>query len=300
MKYFVFLMGVFLFSCSSKQIASNFDLDLPQPPVVQNAESQRRLASEEEYLGTSYEKFFGDQNYIGRLHKLRKLVRQLHFLMEEKGHPRKRILKKFQDDLDQQIAFLERLETDQNVTLKSWLPAEKTYQYGAKIRTLQAVKNSSDVMARLEAYLASTKVMEDSTYDQNFYYNLMRKGLKAMADDLAKVNTKGADALSAHLSYANYLSSVARAQLHTVFPNKSSKVVETRLNATFRQIQQVRSVAQAKSLVNSPEVVYASQILANADYTSSSDIEGSRDDMDKKIATYFGLEMIKYLYGQLN
>lgn len=305
MKYLPFLLCIFMLSCTSKHVTQNWtDKTLPPPPQMANVSGQRSLASDEEYLGRAYSSYFGDQNYVGRLEKVRKLVGELHSLMEIKGHPRKQILKKFQTDLDQQIKLLGSLESaDQNGLTLSWLPKEGTYQYGAKIRALRAVKESSDTMALLEAYIFSLKVLEDTNnpYALNFYYNLMRKGLAALGDDLQKLGLeKSQDSIPAKVSYGGYLASVARANLHKVFPERSDRPLQNRINLTLRKLQQVRTAVEAQSMAASPEVKYATSILMNADYFGSSDIEGSRDDMETKLSTYFNLEMIKYLYGRMN
>lgn len=308
MKYFALLLGFCLFACSSKQVASNnVFIDIPQPPSVRHSESRRQLASDEEYLGSSYNSFYGNRNYIERLQQTGKLVRLLQSIMEEKGHPRKRLLEKFKDDLDKEIVFLLKQEDAIGKPLnlqalpKTWLPQANSLQYGAKLRSLQAVLSSSEVMARLESYLSATKVMEDGNYEQNFYYGLLRKALAQLNDELKKVDgNKVIDLFHAQSSYGDFLASVARSHLHHIFRDKSSRPVEKRLKQTFRQIQRVRTPEDAKTIMASAEVTYASSVLLSADYSGSSDIEGSRDDMDTKMATYFSLEMIKYLYGNLN
>lgn len=302
MKYFVILLCVYLFSCSSGPVAPYaVDKDIPQPPQVQNLNSQRSLASNEEYSDSSYQKFFGEYNYVERLHRVRRLANLTQSIMEDKGHPRKRLLKKFQEDLDKQIALLEKVETDKDNTAASWLPKLNSYQYGAKVRAVQAVKNSADVMNQLDSYLSSTKVMEDSSSDQNFYLGLLRKAVKAMGDELQQRDgVKASVLLPTQLSYGHYLSSVARAHLHKVFSDKKSRQLKEEVNGAFKKIQAVRNAPEAKAIVKSREIMNAYFALQMADYSNSSDIEGSRDDMDTKMATYFSLGMIKYLYGQLN
>jgi len=298
MKYLALLLSLTLFACGSKPTATNnYGADFPQPQY-----GDRQIASDEAYLGKSYLTFFESKNYIVRLERIRMLAKRLHSLMEEKGHPRARLIQKFQDDLDKQIAYLKKLEDLQNQPGKdlpiSWLPQKDTYQYGAKIRALHAVKNSSEVMAQLESYLSATKVMEDGSYDQNFYYDVMRKALSQLGKSLQEIEgDKGQDLLAAKLSYADYLAGVARNHLHKAI---ESRPLEKKLRATFKELQRVRNAQDAKAILASKEVAEATMILRNSDYSNSSDIEGARDDMDTKIATYFSLEMIKYLYGGLN
>ena len=301
MKYHILFICVVLCACSSKQVDQTSTADLPQPPPMQSNPNQRQIASDEAYLGNSYNSYFADENYLARLEKMRKLVRQLHVLMEEKGHPRKKILKKFQNDLDRQISFLDKLEIDKSKLIKGWLPKENTYQYSAKIRALGMIQDSGNVMAQLETYLSSTKVLDEDNFEQNFYYSLLRKALRALSEDLQKRESpSSAGIFKAQLSYADYISSNARRDLRKVFSDRKDRATEKRVNAFFRRLQQVRSEPEAKSLLASSEMNFAHLALQNADYTQSSDIEGARDDMDTKITTYFGLEMIKYLYGQLN
>ena len=299
MKYLaLLLLGLTLFACGSKQVALNtYGADFPQPQY-----GDRQMASDEDYLGKSYLTFFESKNYIVRLERIRMLVKRLYSLTEEKGHSRKRLLQKFQDDLEKQISYLKKLEDLEAQPGKAlpigWLPQKDTYQYGAKIRALHAIKNSSEVLTQLESYLTATKVMEDSTYDQNFFYGLVRKALSQLGKNLQEIEgDKGQDLLSAKLSYADFLAGVARMHLHKV---GESRPVEKKLRATFKELQRVRNIQDAKAILASKDVAEATMILKNSDYTSSSDIEGSRDDMDTKIATYFSLEMIKYLYGGLN
>jgi len=308
MKYFALLLGFCLFACSSKQVAShnNVLLDVPPPPA-QGSDSQRKLASDEEYSTGAYNKFFGERNYIERLQQMGKLVNLLQSIMEDKGHPRKRLLQKFKDDLEKEIAFLLKQEEAQGKPVdlkglpKNWLPLANSLQYGAKLRSLQAVLSSSEVMAQLESYLSATKVMEDGNYDQNFYYGLLRKSLTQLNEELKTADgNKVINLFHAQSSYGDFLASVARTNLHRVFKDKSYRPIEKRLKQTFRQIQRVRTPDDAKAMMASAEVTYASSVLLNADYFGSSDIEGSRDDMDLKMATYFSLEMIKYLYGHVN
>lgn len=313
MKYLLLLFLIGLFSCSSKPLTSNSpELDVPQPLSVQNASGQRATASDEEYLRNSYERFFEGKNdkgqsdvtvdYITRLQQVRKLTRFLNFLMETKGHPRKRLIQKFQDDLDKQIAYLNKLEKESPTQglLHSWLPKKDSYQYGAKIRALQAVVNSSVVMTQLEAYLESTKVLEDDSIDQNFYYGLMRKGLGVLNRELERVDgEKGKDLVATKLSYGEYFASVALLHLHKALDAKS-RFHEKKIRAALKDLQKARRVEKAKQAVDSPEFKFASLVLMNAEYSESSDIEGIRADMDTKIATYFSLEMIKHLYVGLN
>lgn len=313
MKYLLFLFCLGLFSCSSKQVGSNRpEFDIPHPQSEQNTSNQRATASDENYLKNSYERFFEGKNdkgqsdaavdYITRLQQVRKLTRFLNFLMETKGHPRKRLMQKFQDDLDKQIAYLSKLETEsptKNLP-DSWLPKKDSYQYGAKIRALQAVVNSSAVMNLLEDYLSSIKVLEDDSMDQNFYYGLMRRGLKVLGRELERVDgEKGKDLVATKLSYGEYLASVALVYLHKALDEKS-RFHESRIKAALKDLQKARKAEKAKYVVDSPEFKFASLILMNVDYAGSSDIEGIRADMDTKIATYFGLEMIKHLYAGLN
>lgn len=299
MKYLALLMlCLTLFACGSKQVASNtFGTDFPKPP-----QGERQVASDRAYSEKTYLTFFESRNYIVRIERIRMLAKHLGSLMEDKGHPRKKLLQKFQDDLDKQISYLKKLEgsdVDPSKQLPiSWLPQKDTYQYGAKIRALHAVKNSSAVMAQLEGYLAATQVMEDTTFDQNFFYGLMRKALSDLGKNLQELEgEKGSDLLVAKLSYADFLAGIARRNLHKAV---ESRPVEKRLRATFKELQRVRNAQDAKAVLGSSGVAEATMVLKNSDYSSSSDIEGSRDDMETKIATYFSLEMIKYLYGGLN
>lgn len=298
MKYFALLLGLMLSACGSKQLASNiYGADFPTPP-----QGDRQLASDEEYLGKSYLTFFESKNYIVRLERMRMLAKQLYSSMEEKGNPRKRLLQKFQDDLEKQISYLKKLEGLDAQPGKelpiSWLPQKDTYQYGAKLRALHAVKNSSEVMIQLETYLAATKVMEGISYEQNFFYDLMRKALSQLGKSLQGVDgDKGRDLLNAKLSYADFFAGVARMHLHKAI---ESRPLEKKLRATFKELQRVRNAQEARVILTSNDIAEATKVLKYSDYANSSDIEGARDDMDTKIATYFSLEMIKYLYGGLN
>ncbi len=298
MKYLSLLFCLTLFACGSKQVATNlYGVDLPQPQY-----GDRQIASDEAYSEKSYIAFFENRNYVVRLERIRMLAKHLGSLMEEKGQPRKRLLQKFQEDLDKQINYIKKLEDltaqpEKKLPI-NWLPQKDTYQYGAKIRALHAVKNSSEVMFQLEAYLASTQVIEDSGYDQNFFYGLMRRALSQLGKSLQEIEgDKGQDLLAAKLSYADYFAGVARMNLHKAI---DSRPIERKVRATLRELQRVRSAQDAKAILVSRDFAEASSVLRNSDYSKSSDIEGSRDDMDTKITTYFSLEMIKYLYGGLN
>jgi hypothetical protein len=300
MKYLSLFLCLVLFACGSKPVNPDADLaNLPKPPPTQNPLSQRKLASDEEYIGQSYEKYFLEKNYIDRLKMVRSIIRQLHIDMEEKGRARQNILRKFQTDLDKQIALLQKVETNPSSLKPGWLPDPNSYQYGAKMRALEEIKFSSEVMFQLESYLSATKVMDDDF--ENFYYRYMRKALIALAEDLKGREEPSKDGLlQAQLSYSDYLASMARSRLHRVFDDKKSRPVVKRLNAFFRQIQAAHNGSEAKAIGVSSEMGYARNVLATADYSNSADIEGSRDDMDNKISTYFGLEMIRYIYGQMN
>lgn len=298
MKYLAILFCLSLFACGSKQVVTNnFGVELPQPQY-----GERQIASDETYLGKSFLTFFESQNYIVRMERVRMLAKHLHSLMEEKGHPRKRLLQKFQLDLEHQISYLKKLEDLQAQPGKilpiAWIPPKDTYQFGAKVRALHAVRNSGEVMGQLDSYLASTKVMEDISFEQNFFYDLMKKALSQLGKSLQEIDgNKGQDLVAAKLSYADFFAGVARSHLHKAI---DSRPLEKKVRATFKELQRVRTAQDAKSILASKDVLEATSVLKNADYSNSSDIEGSRDDMDVKIATYFSLEMIKHLYSGLN
>jgi hypothetical protein len=289
------VLPIFIFSCTNLAVKSV----VPQPPQVNSNMTQRQIASEEEdFYVKSYANFFYQENYLGRLKKIRVLAHQLHTLMNEKGHPRKRILEKFQMDLDKNLAYLSGL--DENISVKDWLPEATTRDYSKKLAALIRVSQSADVMAQLESYLASTKVMEDDTYEVNSFYTLMRKALRELKESLvARTGNSMDPILESRLSYSKFLSEEARLNLHKVFDSKM-KAPQKKVASFFKKIESVNSVDQARAILNSRDMILTRSYLAYTESSGSSDIDGIRDDFDTKISTYFGLEMIKFLFSNLN
>lgn len=300
MKLISLVLCLFLVSCGSKQIvAKNSEQALPMP-----LQTQRQLASEEEeeYLGKAFVSYFETQNYVARVERIYALTKHLHSLMDRKGHPRKGLLQKFQDDLEKKIGYLKELEgtdRDRSQSLPiGWLPTKGTEQYGAKIQALNEVSNSGTVMMQLERYLDSTKVMEDVDYEQNFFYGLMTKALAQLGKNLQSVNgALGPDLMASKLSYADFFASLASKNLYKVIHNKAT---EKKIKSVLKNVNRVRTVQEAASFLTNRDVIEAESILRNADVINSSDIEGVHDDMETKITTYFSLAMIKHLYSGLN
>lgn len=299
MKLITIVLCLFLFSCGSKQVVSQGT----EPILPMPLPTQRQLASEaDEYIGKSFTSFFETQNYITRIERIKTLAKHLHSLMDRKGHPRRRLLQKFQDDLEKKIGYLKELEGTDRDSDKSlpigWLPQKDSDQYSAKIQALLEVHNSGEVMAELERFLDSTKVMEDVDYEQNFFYGLMTKALNQLEKNLQQVNSaQDKDLLNSKFSYADFFASVASMNLYKVV---TSKVTEKKIKTTLKKVGKVRTILDAKAYLKSKDVIEAESILKSADAINSSDIEGVHDDMETKIATYFSLAMIKHLYTGLN
>jgi hypothetical protein len=305
MKYLMLALFTFnLFSCVSSSIATFSDNEFGLPPEFKSKIESRQIASDdkefEQYLTETYTSYFEKETSVKRLLKIKMLAHQLHLNMEDKGHSRKRILEKFNADLKKQIEIIQNLESGQENSLVSWLPDPKSPQYSKKILALQSIKYSAYVMGQLETYLAATKVMEnDRFYFQTSHYGLLQRALKALAKELDSVPVVPEGLQQSQFSYASFLSSVARNNLYKVF-NQKQKKQQMRVDTFFKEIQLVNDSSEAKKLMNSNEMTFARSFLANKEYSGSSEIDGYRDDMDTKISTYFGLEMIRYLYDQLN
>ncbi len=301
MKYFIVVLSLFLFSCSTYQIARSSSDSSESLIELHNQAKSRQLAAEQGNVSEEvYTKYFAAENYLNRLIKIEKYSRQLYNVMESKGHPRKRIMQQFRNDLAQQIVELKNLESGQQNLGLSWLPQVDSPEYRRKIQALRIVTESAKVMQQLENYLDATKVMEENSDNQNIYYRYLSRALRDLATELDEREGKNKEATQqAQLSYAEHLSTEARLNLHKVFTLKN-KSTKKKVDQFLEKLQQARSVSQAQALLSSTEMDRSRSYLAYQEIPESSDIEGVRDVFDAKISTYYGLEMIKFLYSHLN
>lgn len=301
MKIIIVLLSFFVFSCASNQLGRNSQESMDSLLVAEKAAGQRQLATEpSETSNKIFSKIFDNDDYLNRIRHIGKYTNELFILMEVKGHPRKRILQIFKKEIDTQLAYLVSIERNADSLPKAWLPQPNSDEYDSKIKSLKWISASAEVMLQLSSYLSATKVMDDGNYDQNIYFRYLNRALSALRSELIiREGNNDQIVRQAQFSFADQLASEARLNLYKVF-TKKNRDAQKKVDLFFADLQRVRSSRQAQALIESPDMVFARSYLAYSESTGSSDIEGIREDMDIKIATYFGLEMIKYLYTHLN
>lgn len=314
------VLGIVLVGCASHEVGhqggyqNNPDTSLPLPPQgsVESSYHENRLvdkdsrsvASQQEYLQTSYNNYYSGQNFYQRIDKLENLVAQLHGLMPEKGHAKKRLLAKHLIDIRQQKKYIESLSSNNSGALSKisvgWLPAPRSSQYSEKLQALGKIVASYKVMNQMGIYLTQAGVFDGDTRNEDFYLSLLNKSIGDIEGQLNqlptayRVEVKEAAENTARLEYSHHLANGVRFNLPRAFQS-SPQTQYRRLDSFFKRVAQTDNLARIKSLLRSEEGRFAQQTLKGLHIMNSGDIQGFEDEVDLTLSTKFGLEMIQQL-----
>ncbi|AGH94715.1 hypothetical protein [Pseudobdellovibrio exovorus] len=321
----IYLMMAFTFAgCASHEVSHkvNPETSLPQPPAElagnnrgdsrlferDSRTDSRTVASQQEYLQSSYNSYYSGQNFYQRIGKLENLVAQLHSLMPEKGHAKKRLLAKHLMDIRQQKKYLESLSSTSSESSVGWLPAARSgqgnsqhrEQYSEKLQALGKIVASYKVMNQMGIYLSQVGLFDGDTRNEDFYLSLLNKSIGDIEGQLSqlptayRVETKEAAENTARLEYSHHLANGVRFNLPRALQS-NPQAQSRKLDGFFKRVAHAESLSRIKSLLRSEDGRLAQQTLKSLHVTNSGDIQGFEDEVDLTLSTKFGLEMIQQL-----
>lgn len=274
--------------------------ELPVPPVGLSASenSIRDVASSEAYVQNAYRTYFNGQNFYQRVAKLENITAQLHSVMPEKGHAKKKLVARFLADVRSQKSTLQNLPSTSAERQNSWLPSPRNAHYAQQVRSMGRVAASYKIMSRMGIYLTASGVFDADSGQEDFYLSLLDRASDELERSLRtimlvyKPEDAEADVSAARLNYARFLASDVRLALMRVYPARGSEY--RRLDNFFRQIETANS-SQTRQLVGGREGRFAESKLKTLHVMNSGDIQGFAEEVDLTISTKFGFEMIRQL-----
>lgn len=273
---------------------------MPTPPAgyVRSESGARDVASNEAYVENAYRIYFNGQNFYQRVIKLENIAAQLHSVMPEKGHAKKKLVARFLADVRLQKNQMHGLSSTGAERRNSWLPSSENAHYSQHVRALGRIAASYKIMSRMGIYLSASGVFDADAAQEDFYLSLLDRATDEIERSLQTVvlvykpEDKEADEAAAKLNYARFLASDVRMALTRVYPGRGTEY--RRLDGFFRQVERADR-SETRQLIRGREGRFVQSKLKTLHVMNSGDIQGFAEEMDLTISTKFGFEMIHQL-----
>ncbi|MEQ1723959.1 MAG: hypothetical protein ABL930_12345 [Pseudobdellovibrio sp.] len=297
MKYiFQLLLGATVMSGCTTFNKPSFQSSVPVPPIETQNIYSRNVASG--YVDSAYNTYFADGNTYHRIAKVEAIAKQLHSVMPDKGHPKKKLVQQFLSDVRREALFLSALPGSADDIANSWVPSAQLAQFKEKIMSLGRVAQSYKIMSRAGIILTASGVFETDSNSQDFYLSLLDRATYEIENTLRDLmlvylpEIKDAQDNDAKINYSKGLANDIRNNLRKVLQPKSLEY--KKVDAVLNKISKSNAI-QAKKLIKTSEFLSAKSLLQNSERTISGDIEGFDDEVDTVISTRLNIVLINEL-----
>lgn len=245
----------------------------------------RGIATSRDYIDNAYNSYFLGTDKFQQIKKIEAVIKQLHAVMSDIGHSKKKLVGQFLADTHKEISLLE--------------PNTKRTE-AQLLMSLGRINASYKIMSLMGIYLTASGVFEKDTDDEDYYLGLLDRATSDIEKQLNtalyiyKPENKEEDENNARLRYTGSLANEIRNNLYKVFPDTKNPNYR-RADQYFNKVAKLTSVDEAKKLIKTSDFQYVRNILQNIQIINSGDIDGFQSDVDLTVATQFNFAMINEL-----